>query len=232
MKKSEHVFRQNPGYKLITVENPNCYASEAFRRIKVCMDSLSLDGKNQVVQICSALPGDGKTTTLLNMAITYAESGKRVALIDMDLRKPKMHRAFHLENVGGLTDYLTSGTENLTDIIKHTSYKNIDFICAGPSPIRPATLLSSEKLEKIIGEMRNYYDIILIDEPPIIISPDCCMIARFCDCAIFQISRKNTDTKAAKKAVKMLRQNGVNIIGCVFTEVDNETESYSYHYKY
>lgn len=232
MKKSEHLVRKNPGYKIITAEEPGSYAAEAFRRIKVCIDSLSVDTNIQVIQICSAQPGDGKTTTLLNMAVTYAESGKKVLLMDMDLRKPKMHRAFNDENVNGLTDYLTGNVTDFHEVVKPTKHQGIYYVCAGPTPIRPNVLLASRKLRAFVEKMRSVYDVILIDEPPILASFDCCIISKFCDGAVFQISRKNTEIPAAKFAVKTLRQNGVNLLGCTFTEVDNDSDSYSYSYKY
>ena len=226
----EHTVRKNPSFRIITAEKPNCYAAEAYRRIKICIDALSDKKSNKVIQITSAIPGDGKTTTLLNIAISYAESGKRVLLLDLDLRKPKIHRAFHAENVGGISEYI-SGSAEMSQIIKHSNYKNVDYICAGPSPVRPSTLLSSGKLNLLLEDLRSQYDIILIDEPPVLVSTDSCIISRLCDAAVFQLSRKNTDKKAAQKAVKILKQNGVNILGCVFTEVDNDSDEYSYNYR-
>lgn len=232
MKQQKKPSRKNPSYKLISEISPNCYATEAYRRVKVCLDTLSVDQKNQVIQICSATPGDGKTTTLLNVAVIFAQSGKKVLLVDLDLHKPKMHRAFKMENVDGISDYLSEDVENMKDIIKPTRFDGLDFIGAGSSKISSYSLLNSKKLEDTIKTLRKSYDVILIDEPPVLATTDCCIIARFCDAAIFQISRKNTDKKAVRNAVKILQQNDVNVIGCVFTEVENDADSYSYDYKY
>lgn len=232
MKKNKQSAKKNPRYRIITAERPSCYAAEAYRRIKVCIDSLSIDTTNQIIQICSALPSDGKSTTLLNMAVSYAENGKKVLVMDMDLRKPKIHKAFNVENAEGLTSYLADNNAVITSYINHSNYKGIDFINAGPAPVRPSIFLSLERLNATMQELRKMYDVILIDEPPILVSPDCCIIAKFCDAAVFQISRKNTEISAAKQAVKILRQNGVNLLGCVFTEMETDSDTYTYNYKY
>jgi len=222
--------RKNPGYRIITLEDPSSYSAEAYRRLKVRLDYLSCDKKIQVIQICSATPGDGKTTTFLNLAVAYAESGIRVLLIDMDLRKPKIHRAFRAENTVGLSEYLSGDMRDISEIVKHSEYKNIDFITSGLTPVRPTAFFSREKLREGIEALRGMYDIILIDEPPILAASDCCIIAKYCDGALFQISQRNTEKQSTKDAVKMLRQNGVNILGCVFTEVKKSSIPYSYKY--
>lgn len=224
--------RKNPSYRIITAEDPSCFASEAYRRVKVLLDMYeSPDCK--VIQICSATPADGKTTTLLNLAVSYAESGKKVLLLDLDLRNPRIHRAFNVENSVGVTNFFSSDVIDLPSIIKHSNYKNMDFICTGPLPIRPNSILSDNKLEYMINNLRKYYDVVLIDEPPVLVVSDCCIIAKYCDGAIFQVSQKNTEKKAAVEAMRILKQNDVNVIGCVFSEVDSDLHSYSYDkYKY
>ena len=229
-RKTKRNNLQNPKYRIISLEKPNSYATEAYRRIKIVLDAMSMDNPSQVIHICSATPGDGKTTTLLNIAISYAESGKKVLLIDLDLRKPKLHRAFRSENLDGFSDYLTGEVKELSAIINHCNYDNVDFICAGVARVHPTSLLSMERTRKTIEALREQYDVILVDEPPVLAAADCCIISKFCDGALFQISQKNTEKSAAKEAVRLLRQNGVNILGCVFSEVSENSRSYSYDY--
>lgn len=222
----------NPRYEIITLLDPTCYAAEAYRRTKVCIDTFAIEKDLKVIQITSAMPGDGKTTTLLNVAISYAESQKKVLIIDLDLRKPKLHRAFRSENLSGITDYLMGNVNLPGEFIKHSQYNNVDFICAGPSPVRPTSLLSLNKLADLVNSLRETYDIILIDQPPVLVASDCCIVSRFCDGALFQISQRNTDKNAAKEAIAILKQNDVNVLGCVFTEVDQDSDSYTNKYKY
>ncbi len=222
----------NPNYRIITHENPNSPYSEAYRRIKVALDFTSFDNELKVVQVCSSIKGEGKTTTLLNVAAAYAENKKKVLVIDLDLRKPRTHRAFQIENKNGLSEVL-SGAITLQDAIKHSEKLGFDLLNAGKKISSVSYALESKQLKEIFNELRNEYDMILVDCPPILAVSDSIIIASLCDAAIFVISQLRSERKLVKEALKTLKENNVNIIGCVFTELNMKNKAntnYSYYY--
>lgn len=217
----------NPEYKVIVNEKPLSLASEAFRKVKLALD-LAREGKSsQVVQFCSALKGEGKTTACLNVAATYAEEGKRVIIIDLDLRRARVHRAFGVENKEGVVDYLAGRIDKKT-AIKHGK-NGVDFINRGTSVSYPSTVLGSALLASLIDELRTEYDIVLIDCPPVLMVNDSCITAKLCDGTVFVVSSKHSEKSASKEAVSVLVQNKVNIYGCLLTESAAKNNSKYYY---
>lgn len=218
---------RNPDYKVITIEKPMSPASEAFRRVKVGLDFAKGGADSFVVQVCSAVKGEGKTTACLNIAATYAEEGKRVIIVDLDLRCPRVHRSFGIENKKGIIDYLAGKIDKKT-AIKHGK-SGIDYINRGMSVSYPTSVLGSDQLEAFIKELRTEYDVVLIDCSPVLMVSDSCIISKLCDGAVFVISSRSSDKVAVKEAVSILKQNQVKIFGCILTEVVS-AHSGSYYY--
>ena len=231
-RKTHEQLRANgrKDYPIITLEKPLSPAAEHYRRVKVNLDFLSVDQELRVMQVTSANTGDGKTTALLNVAATYAEDQKKVLVIDLDLRRPKLHRAFHVDNKNGLTDYL-AGNISLEEAIKHTD-KGIDLLNCGSKVPYPTTQLGSEALSQLIQELRNEYNVIFLDTPPVLSVSDCCIISKLSDGTLFVISQMVTQKNEAKEAVSILRQNNVNLLGVIFTEVNKSKSKYGYYYYY
>ncbi len=211
----------NPNYKIISQVEPNSSSAEAYRRIKVALDFSSIDEAIKVIQVCSSVKGEGKTTTLLNIASVYAESKKKVIVVDLDLRKPRCHRAFQIENKKGLNDVLLGEIE-LKDAIKHNDTLNFDLLNTGKKATNISYVLESKQLKELIHELKEMYDIVLVDCPPVLAVSDPIVISSFCDATLFIVSQLRTERKIAKEAVRVLKENNVNIIGCVFTEVNNK----------
>ena len=234
MKKNKSFKRNpsllNPEYKIITNLEPSSSASEAYRRIKVALDFAAIDNDNRVIQICSSISSEGKTTTLLNIAAAYAESKKKVVVVDLDLRKPRCHRAFKVENKDGLNDVLLGNVE-LSSAIKHSETLGFDLLNSGKKTSNISYVIASNQLKSVIEELKKIYDIVLIDCPPVLAFSDAVVISSFCDAALFIVSQLRTDRKTAKEGIKILKENNVNIIGCVFTEISNK-KSMAGHYYY
>lgn len=234
MSKKNHLFKEiassNTDYRIITEIEPQSIAAEAYRRIKVALEYSDVDNKIKVIQMCSATQGEGKTITALNLAATYAEEEKKVLIIDLDLRRPKLHRSFRVENTNGIIDFVT-GNAKKEEIIQH-SKNGIDFIVRGHKTSAPTVLLGSEILKDFIAELRLKYDMIIIDCPPILAVSDAVTISKFCDGCIFVVSQKNTEKQAAKEAVSMLRRNGVHLLGAVMANISIKNTGYDYKYKY
>ena len=229
--KVEHTSTRNPGYRIITVEQPLSLAAESYRRIKTALEFANVDKPPQVIQLCSSMQGEGKSTTALNIAATYAEDSKKVIIVDLDFRRPKLHRSFHIENKNGITDVL-AGHISLKEAIKHGD-NGIDILNSGGKIPYPTAVLGSENIVKVFEELRKMYEYIIVDCPPILAVSDAAIISRLCDGCLFVINQCKTEKAAARESVKILRDNGVNILGCIFVGITAKNSNfYSSKYKY
>lgn len=220
---------------IVTLEEPLSILAEAYRRVKVGLEYSEVDKKIQVIQVCSSLQGEGKTTTVLNLAATYAESKKKVIVLDLDFRRPKLHRAFYLPNEKGITDVLT-GNITINDAIKHSDKLPFDLINRGTKTPYPTALLGSKELEKVMNQLREMYDVILVDCPPILAVSDAVVISKYTDGCLVIVSQKLTEKTAAKEAIKLLKNNNVNLLGSIVTGISRKDKSgygnSRYHYYY
>ena len=228
--KNKHTTTDNPHYRIITVEQPLSIAAESYRRIKTSLEFASVDKHLQVIQICSSMQGEGKSVTVLNIAATYAEDSKKVIVVDLDFRRPKLHRSFRVENKNGITDVLAEHI-TLKEAIVHGE-NGIDCLNRGSKAPYPTALLGSENMEKVFEELRKEYEYIIVDCPPILAVSDAAIVSRLCDGCLFVISQSKTEKAAARESVKILRDNGVNILGVVFANISAKRGNYYYSNKY
>ena len=229
-KKYKHFPNDNPQYRIITVEQPLSIAAESYRRIKTALEFANVDKRIQVIQVCSSMQGEGKTNTVLNLAATYAEDSKKVIVVDLDFRRPKLHRSFKREDKNGITDVL-AGHLKFEESIIHGD-NGIDCLCRGEKAPYPTAILGSDNMTSLFEELKKMYDYIIVDCPPILAVSDATIISRLCDGCLFVISQSKTEKAAAKEAVKILRDNGVNILGCVFANISKKGGNYYYNNKY
>lgn len=223
----------NPKYRIITVEQPLSIASEAYRRIKVSLEFTNVDKHLQVIQMTSSGQGEGKTLTALNLAAAYVEDKKKVLVVDLDLRRPKIYKSFRIDNKDGVTDYL-AGNITLDNAIKHSD-AGIDFINRGSKAPYPTAILGSKAMKEMFKELRTMYDYIIVDAPPMLPVSDALIISKLCDGCLFVVSEPMTEKSAAKEAVKTLKSNGVKLIGCVLTGISRSGNRYydsKYRYYY
>ncbi len=225
----KHTVTDNPHYRIITVEEPLSIAAESYRRIKTSLEFANVDKRLQVIQVCSSMQGEGKSVTALNIAATYAEDGKKVIVVDLDFRRPKLHRSFRVENKNGVTDVL-AGHISLKEAIIHGD-NGIDCLNRGSKAPYPTVVLGSEQMAKLFEELRKEYEYIIVDCPPILAVSDAAIISKLCDGCLFVVSQSKTEKNAARESVKILRDNNVNILGCIFCGITSKGCSY-YNSKY
>jgi capsular exopolysaccharide synthesis family protein len=234
MSKKKNIFNgeRNERYDyLVTKEQPLSYTSESFQKVIINLDYANIDGKIKVVQFTSTLASEGKSTFVSNLSYLLGQKNKKVILLDLDLRKPKMQRVFNVPNKDGLTDYL-SGKISYEKLIQHSEDFGFDFIVAGEKTTAVVNVLESSKLKELIQKLREDYDYVLLDTPPVIAVSDALYIAKNTDGIIFIVAQGNAKKALVKEAIQTLKTNNVHIIGTVLTQVNLKSGAYGYGYDY
>ena len=185
------------------------------------------DKKLQTIVFTSALAGEGKSTSAANVAIVFAQGGKKVLLIDADMRKPTMHYTFHKTNSPGLSNVLTKQW-GLMDVLKETEVEGLHLITSGQIPSNPAELLGSKSMEALLEELKGRYDIIILDTPPVLAVADAQVLSNKCDGTILVISGGLTKKEEAVKAKNVLQNSRANVIGTVLNNYKIEKDNYYY----
>lgn len=203
--------------------------------IKTLRTNILLSGKSvKTILITSCFPNEGKSDITISLAQELGSIGKRVLLLDADIRKSALISRFGVaEEVRGLSEYLSGQTE-LKDLICATNYENLDIIFGGPMAPNPSGLLSEKLFRNFLKELREYYDYILIDTPPIANIIDAAVVAENCDGAVLVVEAGAVSYKVAQKAVKQLERTGCQILGSVLNKVDTKKDKYysSYYRRY
>lgn len=216
---------------LITLTNPKSPISEAYRTLRTNIQYSAIDSSIQVIMVASTQMGEGKTTTITNLAIAYAQEGKRVLLIDADMRKPSLHHVFSLANRIGLSSLLSNQLQ-LDEVISDASIPNLHVITAGPIPPNPSEMLGSQRLHKLMAEMRERYDMILFDTPPIMAVTDSLILSALCDGVIMVVQAEKVRKDHVKKTKASLQHVNAPLLGVVLNNVQRHRgKIYHYYHK-
>ncbi len=215
------------------VDNENLTKSilEPFRALRANIKHIATQHHAKLFMICSAVKGEGKTTLAINLAITFALDGKKVILLDGDLRRSQIHNLLNIKKEPGLSDYLT-GKKTLPEIIKPTVYNNLFVITSGERPHNPAELLGIPQFSHLLAEMRNQADIIICDSPALIPVSDSMSMAPHMDCCIMVVRALWTPIKAAKQAKNQLVRIGSKLAGSILNGISHSRGYYPYYYGY
>ena len=209
----------------------NYYYNEAIKTLRT---NIQLSGQSiKTILITSCFPNEGKSDVVLSLAQELGSIGKKVLLLDADIRKTAyVDRLGVEEEVRGLSQFL-SGQANINDIIYETNFENMDIIFGGPSAPNPSGLLSENVFQVFLKKVREYYSYILIDTPPIGTVVDAAVIGRYCDGAVFLIEPGNVRYKDAQRALSQLERSGCQILGAVMNKIDTKADKYySFYYKH
>ncbi|WP_276788529.1 CpsD/CapB family tyrosine-protein kinase [Veillonella magna] len=204
--------------------------SEGYRAIRINLQFAGADKTLQVVGVTSSSPGEGKSTTVANLAIVMAQDNKKVLLIDCDLRKPTQHKKFEIEQ-DGLTNSLVRG-KALDALVQHDVFPNLDILASGPIPPNPSELLGSHKMAEVIAWAREHYDYVLIDLPPILAVADAAVIGNMVDGVLMVVASGSMTPNEAMDAKKRLQQAGVTILGVILNKMPQQRRYGYYQYYY
>jgi len=218
--------------RLIALMQPKSPISEQYRTIRTNIQFSAVDSDLCTITVSSAGPGEGKTTTISNLAVVFAQQGKRVLLVDCDLRKPMIHNVFQKPNTLGLTNVLTKQID-AAKAIHETAMENLFVMTSGPIPPNPAELLGSASMEAFIKEVTAHFDLVLFDTPPVLAVADAQIMANQTDASILVVSSGNTDRDGAMKAKETLASAKGRLLGAVLNnkELENGADYY-YYYSY
>ena len=211
----------------------NYYYNEAIKTLRT---NIQLSGQSiKTILVTSCYPNEGKSDVAFQLAVEIGKMGKRVLIIDADIRKSSYIKRYQVkQKTNGLSQYL-SGQISLEEIIYSTNYRNLEIIFSGPYAPNPSELLEQGRFGRLIEETRKVYDYILIDTPPIISMSDAAIAAKQCDGAILVIESEAVSRRDAMKAKEQLTKSGCKILGAVLNKVDMKKEKYyskysSYYY--
>lgn len=215
----------DPG--ISAVHRPRSITSESVRRLRTSVFFEAKATGATVIQVTSPLPEDGKSTLAANLAVSIAQSGKSVVIVDSDMRRPQMTASFKMEKLPGLTE-LIDGTCDPSQVIHETAIDRLSVVPCGPIPANPAEALSTSQYSEFLDWLRARFDFVIVDTPPLLVVTDPAIVASCVDTVIFTFKIRRGCRPQTKEAVTMLRATGVSLLGCVVNRVDDQTASAGY----
>jgi succinoglycan biosynthesis transport protein ExoP len=217
--------------RLCTCLRPKSKEAEAYRGVRTALYFSSQGEAHKVIQITSPNPGDGKSTLAANLAISIAQSGKRVILIDADLRKPRIHKAFGVSMEVGLSTII--GADTLPqEAVQPSQVPGLSLLPCGPIPPNPAELLTSPRFDEVLGYLRREYDFVIVDTPPLMAVTDPSVVAPRVDGVILTIRITKNGRPAAERAKEILSTLGAKVVGVVVNGTNSEKDQGTYGYSY
>ncbi len=229
--KDEQKLQEQGSHQLLAVASPADTAIEAIRSLRTSVYFSIMNQNNNVVMISSASPGVGKSFVTANLAAVLAHAGKKVLLIDSDLRKGRVHKALGLSNKVGLAEYLADNSLEQPELHKDV-IENLDVICRGKNVAHSSELLMSERFKLLLDNQKVHYDIILIDTAPILAITDAAIIGKYVGTSLL-IAYYNVNTvKDIEMSLKRFNQNDVEITGIILNGIDAKSDDYNYVYAY
>lgn len=230
-KKKDKNLEERMKSNLVTLTDSKSVAAEAYRTLRTNIQFSSYDQEVRVITVTSSRPAEGKSTVACNMAITFAENGKKVLLVDTDLRRPTVHKKFKLPNSLGIVN-LIMNMEMLDEVVHHNVTEGLDIITSGVIPPNPSELLGSRKFQRFVDEMRDQYDTIILDSPPLLAVTDAQVLTTLSDGTVVVAQHGVTKKDEISQAKDLLEKVKGNILGVVLSQIPPEDNGYYYYYSY
>ena len=216
---------------LVTLSDSKSVAAEAYRTLRTNIQFSSFDEEMKIITVTSSRPAEGKSTVACNMAVTFAENGNRVLLIDADLRRPTVHKRFKLPNSLGIVNLiLEPGRRN--EIIHEDVIEGLDIVTSGVIPPNPSELLGSKKNRALLAKLKEEYDTIILDTPPLLAVTDAQVLTTISDGTIIVAQHGVTKKDEILQAKGLLEKVKGNILGVVLSQIPVDDNSYYYYYSY
>lgn len=229
-KKQERTGTQTHAVSLITLIDPSSPISEQYRTIRTNIQfASSADKQIKTIVVTSSDPGEGKSTTSANLAVVFAKSGQRVLLVDADMRKPTVYKTFSLNNASGLSTVLSTSTSVL-EAAKKTVIDNLSVLTSGPKPPNPSELLGSARMNQVMEEAKNLYDVVIFDMPPVVAVTDAQIMASKADGTILVVRENVARKESLTKARDLLNMVQARIVGVVYNGAEHSKDSGYYYY--
>ncbi len=220
------------GDSLITLKHPRSPIAEAYRVLRTNLRFSGIENPSGALLVTSSGPGEGKTTTAANLAVALAQGGKRVILIDTDLRRPALHKVFGLPNEVGLSSLFLEDGSALENVLQSTAIEGLSVITSGPLPPNPAEVLDSKQMGKVLTNLRAQADMLILDSPPALAVADASILGSRCSGAIVVVDAGRTRTDVSRRAIETLHKTDVKVLGVVLNKLSGRRASGYYHYYY
>lgn len=217
--------------QLITKLNPKSPISEQFRTLRTNLQFSDVDKQLKAIIVTSSDPGAGKSITAANLAVVYAQQGKKTLIIDADLRKPTVHYTFRLSNMRGLSNLLIRES-SIEEVVTETDIPYLDSITSGPIPPNPSELLGSKRMNHLLNELKEMYDFIIFDTPPALAVTDAKILSAITDGILLVVRSGYSKKEETEKTVQLFSgDNGQGkILGTVLNDRKKEDSNYYYYY--
>lgn len=225
-KKSKH----HGSIPLVTVTDKHGTASEKFRTIRSNIIFSSVDKEMKSLVVTSSGPNEGKSFTAANLAVVFADSGKKVLLVDADLRKPTVAITFKLPNAEGLSTLLTNRQDAPDSYIYQSGIENLSILLSGPKPPNPSEMINSRRMEELLTELEQTYDLVIFDMPPVAAVTDAQILASQVNGTLLVVRERHTKKQALLRAKHLLETANANMIGVVYNDV-KRTDENKYYYQ-
>jgi len=213
--------------------HPQSNAAESFRTVRAAIALGAKAEKMRVFTVTSTIPSEGKSLVASNLAVVVAQTGLRTVLVDADLRRPSLHKAFQLHSPMGLAAYLTEQTNRVDDVIQTTEVTNLDVACCGQIPSQPSELLGSQRMVQLMQALSKRYDRVILDCPPVSAVSDPLILSAMAAAVVFVTKFNRVRREHARRTIQRIQDAGIHICGVVLNDIDFEgRDSYYYSYTY
>ncbi len=221
-----------PDKRPVALSLPNDQTVEAYRGLRTALQFVAMERTVKVIQFTSPLPGDGKTTTAANLAVLMAQAGRRVVLVDADLRRPRLHEVFGADGSKGLTSAMLG--HPVMDLLWPVALGagHLEVMASGPIPTNPSETLGSQRMKAVIEELGRMFDLVIIDSAPVLPVTDAVVVAGLADAVVLVARANQTTDRQVREAVGLLERSAAPLVGCVLNGMDQSRDGYGYGYGY